>query len=148
MKAVFTHPHRPFLITALLCFIIALVYRLYFRESYFDISARHYFSLSNYYAWSLLGGYVLLLSGIYYIAERGKLSIQKWMLKAHYIFLLLFLIFFFIFSSFNAGWMQDAVSSMPFMLVLSLYGIVFLLDVFLFIAGLISLVINLASMKK
>jgi hypothetical protein len=148
MKEFIRSPYRLFFITGLICFVIASIYRFYFRDQHVTISAGHYFTLSNYYGWALIGCYVMLLSGIYYVAHKGNLTLKNWKVNLHFIFLVLFLFFFFLLSSFDAHWVHRFISSLPFAVAIGIYGLVFLIDIFLFLAGVISLIESFWSIRK
>jgi hypothetical protein len=141
-------PYRPFFILAVISLVVALVYRLFSPATYFDISIREYYALNIFHVWLIFSTYVFLLSGIYYIIARKNLHSRTWLLRSHYIFIVLFLFFFFLFSLFNTVPVQELTSGISFYVLFGIYGMLFILDVALFIGGLLFLLVNIISLKR
>lgn len=148
LKAWEQKPYRPFFILAVISLVITLGYRIFSPATYFDINIRDYYTLNNFYLWLVFSAYVFLLGGIYFIIDRKNLHTRTWLLRAHYIFIILFLFFFFLFSLFNTVQVQELTSGISFFVLFGIYGALFIIDVVFFIAGLLLLFFNIISLKK
>ena len=134
--------------TGLAALFLSLIYYLFFREHFFDMSVGTYFTIASYYLWLIMAGFLFLLSGIYYMAVRGRLRIRAGMVLTHFVFILLFLLFFLVFSNFNAPLFEPLTGGLPFWVLVSVYGTIFLTDLILLGLGLIIMTVNLLSSKK
>jgi hypothetical protein len=145
---IYHKPFVPFLITGLASLLIAAVYYFAFPGAYFDLSIENYFTVSNHYVWLLFAVYALFLAAIYYAAYKGKLVLRRWLVTLHFVFVLLFLVFFAALSSFNAPAMRAFLSGLPMLVVIGIYGAVFVVDVLLMVSGLLMLIVNIASFRR
>jgi hypothetical protein len=141
-------PYRPFFIVGILSLVVAFTYSIFLPDAYFDLSLKEYHMLSNFHIWLVFAGFVFLLSAIYYIAAKKQLRTYKLLVRAHFIFVILFLLFFLLFSTFNISQVQSLVSGIPFFVLVTIYGTIFILDIFFFITGLLLLLFNIFSVKK
>lgn len=148
MKLFFQRPYLFFLGVAIITLLVAINYFYYYPESYFDLGGDYELSLSCSVCWGVFSGYCFILSAIYYTAAKGKLKTKGWLVLSHFIFVLLFLVLFFVFSSFNTSYVQDHISGLPFFTLITIYAIIFFLDVGLFVTGLVLLVASVLSFKK
>lgn len=128
---------------------IAVFFRRAFPNSIFEVSVSDvYFSTTTSRIWFLFAGYLFLLTGIYFVINKKKLKSKKWLVISHYIFIILFLVFFAIFSSLSNPNVQKLFGGIPLITLITLYGIIFLVDVVFFILGIVFLFINLFSLSK
>ena len=134
---------RLFFYTGVATLGISLVYYIFFPESFFDLSVGTYFSISSGPLWLIFTVYLLLLSALYYVAARGRLKVRKWMLVSHYLFVVMFLLVFLLFSQFNEDYTRRLLSTYSAMGVVIIYSTIFLVDIILFIAGIAILAANL-----
>jgi hypothetical protein len=148
LKTIYLKPYRMFSVVGLISFLVALYYYFFDPESSFDISVGTYIELPSFAAWLVLSAYVFFLAIIYYVAEKGKLHTRTWLVKTHFIVVLLFLLLFFVFSSFNTPFVRDLVAGTPFLTLMVVYGTLFLVDLIFFIGGIALLLVNLFTLKK
>lgn len=141
-------PYKPFFLISAVTILISLTYYFYFPDSYFDISIGRYFSLSNYYAWFIFGSYTFVLGVIYYLSAQNNLKTRRWLLNTHFVFVLLFMVLFFMLSSFNTAWVREFTSARSFFSVLLVYGSLYLLDIVFLVSGLMLLVVNLLDQQR
>lgn len=148
-KTLFQKTYWLFLITFLISFGVALFFKIGFPDSIFELSITDvYFSTRTSHIWFLFAGYLFILTIIYYVISRTKLKAKKWMVVSHYIFIILFLVFFAVFSSLTNQRVQMLFGGIPLITLITLYGIVFLIDVVFFILGILFLLINIFSLGK
>jgi hypothetical protein len=141
-------PFWPFLISALLSTALGLIYYFFYPGSYLDISTGNYHNIHTGMAWLIIALYLFILSAVYYAEDRRKYLISGWLIILHFVFILFFLIFFFVFSSFNSSYAKHLLNGVPFFTLIGIYGGIFLLDLSLFLLGIVSLLINLFSFHK
>jgi|GEM_PF-6873118 len=147
-KSFFQKPQLFFLGIAVATALVAINYFYYYPESYFDLGGDIQLTLSSSTCWFIFSGYALVLAGIYYTASKGRLKTRDWLVILHFIFVILFLLVFFAFSSFNTPYVQDHISGIPFLSLMVVYGMVFLLDLIFFVISLILLLVNILSFRK
>ena len=148
LTKLYRKPYEPFFIAGLVTMCIALGYFLFSRNSYFDVSLKNYMVLRSFYVWFIFSAYIFLLSGLYFAISKMKFRVKKWLLVPHFIFVILFLLSFLVFSSFNTELVKNYFAETPFLVLFSFYGLIFLLDIFFFITSMLFLIINLFSFKK
>jgi hypothetical protein len=141
-------PYKPFFLVAVLSLAIAFMYRIFSPETYFDLSFYDYMTLNNFYLWIVFSAYIFLLSAIYYIVHKKGLHARTWLIRSHFIFIILFLLLLFTFSLFNTVPFQQVTSGMPFLVLFGIYGTIFFIDLVLFVIGLLILLVNIFSLKK
>lgn len=148
-KTLFQKTYWLFLVTFLISFGIAVFFKIVFPDSIFELSVTDvYFNTRTSHIWFLFAGYLFVLTIIYYVIGRTKLKTKKWLVVSHYIFIILFLIFFAIFSSLTNQNVQKLFGGIPLITLITIYGIIFLIDVIFFILGILFLFINLFSLNK
>lgn len=148
VKLFFQKPQTFFFGVALITLLVAVNYFYYYPEAYLDLGGDFEFSVSCSTCWFTFSVYTLILSGIYYTASKGGLRTRHWLLMLHFVFVILFLVLFYVFSSFNTPYVQDHISGMPFITLMITYGVLFLLDLIFFVISLILLLVNILSFKK
>lgn len=148
LRLFFKKPYLFFLGIAIITLLVGVIYFYYYPEAYFDLGGDYELSLSCSICWLMFSGYGFILSGIYYTAARGRLKTRNWLVLSHFIFVILFLLLFFAFSSFNTAYVQDHISGLPFFTLITVYGLIFLLDLIMFVISLILLMVNILSFKK
>jgi hypothetical protein len=148
LKTLHSKPYLLFSVTGIISLLVSAYYYFCLPDSSFDISVRKYFEINSAVAWLTLSGYNFLLAAIYFITAKRELHTRNWLVITHFVFVILFLLVFFAFSSFNAPYAREIVSGMPFLTLVVLYGMVFLTDVIFFITGIALLVVNILTMKK
>ncbi|WP_317897707.1 hypothetical protein [Aurantibacillus circumpalustris] len=148
VKLFFRKPQTFFFGIALVTLLVAVNYFYYYPEAYFDLGGDFEFSVSCSTCWFAFSVYTLILSGIYYTASKGGVKTRHWLLMSHFIFVILFLLMFFVFSSFNTSYVQDRISGLPFITLIVIYGVIFLLDLIFFAISMILLLLNILSFKK
>jgi hypothetical protein len=144
----YSKPYQPFFLTAIITLLIAASYFMFSPGSEFDLEINEYFSVKSSYAWFVLSFYLFSLAALYFTATKNKLKTRKWLVTAHFIFVMLFLLIFFLFSTFNTSYVQRLVSNMQFLVLMAIYGALFLLDVIFFLVSLILLIVNIFMLKK
>lgn len=148
-KTLFQKTYQLFLIMGFISLGLALLFKSGFPSSVFELSISDvYFSTPTSHIWLLFAGYLFLLTAIYYVISRTKLKPKKWLVVSHYIFIILFLVFFALFSSFTNQRIQNLFGGIPLITLISLYGIIFLIDAVFFILGILFLLLNLFSLSK
>lgn len=150
MKRIFFEKaYQPFLATALITLGIALFFKGVYPGSVFDVSVYDIdFNIATSRVWFLFTGYLLFLSIIYFVISRNRLKTKKWLVISHYVFIVSFLVFFMVFSSFSSPGVKKLTADIPIVSLITLYGTIFLLDVIFFALGLIFLLINLFSLSR
>jgi len=143
-----TRPHLFFLLLAAVTLIAGLIYWFNYPEDYLNLVGDAEFSIRSAYAWFIFSGYLLLLTGIYFTAVKGKLRIRGWLVATHFAFVLLFLVLFLAFNSFTSRSVQDRISGLPILTIISIYAFIFLLDLISLGVGLVMLLINILSFKR
>jgi hypothetical protein len=148
-QVIFEKPYQPFLLTGLLIFCVAIFIRGAYPDSLFEVSIYNtdYSALMS-RIWFGFAGYLFFLALVYYIVFRNSLRTKKWLVVLHYVFVALFLAMFTLFSIFPSPAMQKTVRGIPLTTLITIYGIIFLADVLLFISGILLLIINLFSLKQ
>jgi hypothetical protein len=147
-QVIFEKPYQPFLLTGLIIFCVAIFIRGSYPNSLFEVSIYNVdYSTSTSRIWFIFSGYLFFLAFVYYIVFRNSLRTKKWLVISHYAFIILFLALFSAFSAFSSPHIQDLMSSVPFTTLITIYGIIFLADLVLFISGIVLLIINLFSLK-
>lgn len=141
-------PARLFFYAAVATLIISFIYFRFFPESYFDLNVGTYFTISSGLLWLLFSGYLLLLASIYFVAARGTLTIRSWLIGAHYVFVLLFLLVFLVFSQFNERYVRELLQTNSAATVFLIYSVIFLIDALLFLTSMVLLVANLVQMAR
>jgi len=145
----FEKAYQPFVLTGLIALCIAIFFKGAYPDSVFDLSVYNKdYSIFTSRIWFLFVGYLFFLALIYFIISKTKLKTKRWLVISHYIFIVLFLVFFIIFSSFSNPGVQEMLAGIPLITLISVYGIIFLFDGVFFILGLLFLFINLFSLKK
>jgi hypothetical protein len=140
---------QPFFITGLIAASIALFLKIVYPASLFDISIYNSdIQIENSKIWMAFALYLFLLAGIYYIVNRNGLRVKRWLVISHYVFILLFLLFFVLFSAFGNDDVQGMIASIPLSTIITVYGIIFLADVSFFVIGLLLLFVSLFSLNK
>lgn len=148
-KTLYQKTYQLFLIMGFISLGLALLFKSGFPNSVFELSVSDvYFSTPTSRIWLLFAGYMFLLTSIYYIISRTKLKTKKWLVISHYTFIILFLVFFAIFSSLSNQRIQNLFGGIPLITLISLYGMIFLIDAVLFILGILFLLINLVSLHR
>lgn len=148
-KIILESAYQPFLLLGLIALSISIFFKGLHPDSFFDVSIFNMdFSIATSRIWFLFTGYIFFLVLIYYIISRTTLRSKQWMIISHYIFILLFLIFFSIFLSFGNTSVQSLMTKIPFSTLISIYGIILITDVSLFIFGVLFLLLNLISLRK
>ena len=149
-KNVFYESVYPlFILTAFVALCVAVVFKEIFPASFFDVSITDFtFSISSSRIWFMFAAYLLVLATIYFIISKTNLKTKKWLVVSHYTFILLFLVFFAIFSSLSNAGVQKLLSGIPVLSIITAYGVVFLIDIIFFILGIFLLLINLFSLSK
>lgn len=147
-KTFFAKPQLFFFGVAIATLLVAVNYFYYYPEAYFDLGGNYEFSVSCATCWFAFSGYTFILSGIYYTAAKGKLKTRHWLVLLHFVFVILFLLLFFAFSSFNTPYVQDHISGIPFFTLILIYGVVFLMDLIVFVISLILLFANILSFRR
>lgn len=148
-KTLFEKTYQLFLITGIISFGIAFFFKTAFPKSFFELSVYDvYFTTLTSRIWFLFSGYLFLLSTIYYIISRTKLKMKTWLVISHYTFIILFLVFFALFTSLTNQRIQSLFGGIPLITLISIYGIVFLIDAVFFVLGLLFLFVNLFSLRK
>jgi len=145
----FEKAYQPFFLTGFISFCIVVFYFGAYPNSFFDVNFYTIkFSIATYNVWLLFAGYLFSLAGIYYIIGRTKLKIKKWLVISHYIFIVSFLIFFVIANAFTNTDVQNMLVGIPLLTVLTAYSIVLVIDITLFILGIIFLFISIISLRR
>lgn len=148
-KTLFEKAYLLFLITGLISASVAFFFKVAYPNSLFDVSVYDVnFITKTSRIWFLFTGYLLLLAFIYYIISKKKLKTKSWLVISHYTFIILFLAFFALFSSFSNQNIQKLLGGIPLFTLITLYGIIFLIDVIFFILGILFLFISLFSLNK
>ena len=148
-KLLFERSFQPFFVTGLASAVIALFLKIIHPESLFDISIYNSdYTIANYKIWFLFSLYLFSLSAIYYAVSKAKLKTKSWLMVSHYTFIVLFLIFFVLFSAFGSSDMQKLMTNVPLSTFLGIYAIIFVVDAVLFFLGILFLIINLFSLKR
>jgi hypothetical protein len=148
-KVLIERPMLPFLLTALFAMMVALFFLSLFPQARFDLSIyNHAISIKQSAVWLLFSAYLFLLGTIYYVISSVRLRTKKWLVLSHYVFIVLFLIFFALFSSFANRGVQKLISGIPLTTLITLYGTIFVIDALFFLLGLLMLVANLLTLKK
>lgn len=141
--------YQPFFGTALFAVVIALFLKIVHPESVVDLSLYDkYFSMPSSSAWFAFSIYLFFLAAIYFIISRSRLKSKHWLVVSHYVFIVLFLTFFVLFSAFESHDVQDIISGIPLSTIISIYGLVFIADVLFFAIGILLLFANLLTLKK
>jgi len=150
MKNVFfERAYQLFLLIGFISLGVALFFKSTFPDTFFDVSIYDIdISMATSRIWFLFTGYLFLLAFIYFVIGKTKLKTKKWLVISHYTFIVLFLVFFALFSSFGNPSVQRLFTRVPLITLISLYGIVFLIDTVFFILGVLLLFINLFSLNK
>ncbi len=148
-KTLFENAYQLFFITGLISASVAFFFKVAYPNSLFNVSVYDAnFITKTSRIWFLFTGYLFLLAFIYYIISRSTLKTKRWLVISHYTFILLFLTFFAIFSSLTNQNIQKLFGGIPLITLITIYGIVFLIDVVFFILGIVFLIINLLSLNK
>jgi hypothetical protein len=148
-KLFFDKAHQPFLLTALIALSIAIFFKGAHPGSFFDIALYDFsFEISTSRAWFIFTGYLFFLALVYYIIRRARLLTKKWLVVSHYVFIVCFLIFFAAFSVFENPGFKALTKNIPFITLVSIYGVLFLFDVIFFAFGIILFIVNLVSLRK
>lgn len=148
-KTLFEKTYQLFLITGIISLGIAIFFKIIFPKSLFELSVYDvYFITLTSRIWFLFSGYLFFLSTIYYVISRTKLKTKKWLVISHYTFIILFLVFFAIFTSLTNQRIQSLFGGIPLITLISIYGIVFLIDAVFFVLGLLFLFVNLISLRR
>ena len=147
-KIIFETVYSPFLLLGLIALSIAIFFKVAQPDSIFDVNIYNVdFRIATTHIWFLFTGYMFLLVAIYFIISRTKLRPKKGMIIAHYAFIVLFLIFFSLFLSFGNATVQKIIANIPFSTLITIYGLIFITDVVLFLIGIFFLILNLLSLK-
>jgi hypothetical protein len=148
-KILLYQPFKPFFITGLATLGIALFLYVMYPVAFFDFSGYGTrIELENYKVWLLISAFLFFLSLIYFVAYRSNLKAKTWLVILHYIFILLFLIFFIAFSLFGSKDFQEMIADIPLLVLISAYGLIFAIDAGLFALGLLLFLVNLFSLRK
>lgn len=148
-KILLYQPFKPFFITGLATLGISLFLFVMYPVALFDFSGYgKHIELENYKVWLLISSFLFFLSLIYFVAYRSNLKAKSWLVIIHYIFIVLFLIFFTAFSLFGSKDFQQIMADTPLLVLISIYGLIFVIDAGLFVIGLLLLLINLFSLSK
>lgn len=148
-KILLYRPFKPFFITGLATLGISLFLYIMYPVSLFDFSGYGTrIEIENFKMWLLISSFFFFLAGIYFIAEKINLKTKTWLVILHYIFMLLFLIFFTAFSLFGSKDFQQLISNVPLLVLISVYGVIFAIDAGLFVLGLLLFFINVISLHK
>lgn len=148
-KTLLYSPFRPFFITGLATLGISLFLYIMYPVSMLDVSVYNtYFTTESFRAWLWISAYLLFLAAIYYIAFRSGLKTKTWLVITHYVFILLFLMLFILFSTFPSKDMQDILSGLSVFSLLFIYSLIFFMDVVFFFVGLILFIANLFTLNK
>jgi hypothetical protein len=148
-KTLLYRPFKPFFVTGLATLGISLFIYVMYPMSMFDINVYNkYFTTESFKAWLWISAYLFFLAAIYYIAFRSELKTKNWLVITHYVFILLFLILFILFSTFPSKDMQDILSGLSIFSLLFVYSVIFFMDVVFFFAGLILFIANLFALNK
>lgn len=148
-KILLYQPFKPFFITGLATFGIALFLYIKYPVSLFILSSNQLnINVENYKMWMLISSFLFFLAAIYFIAGKINLKARTWLVILHYIFVLLFVIFFCLFSLFGSSEVQQLISKLPLLVFISMYGLIFVIDAGLFVLGFLLFLINLGSLRK
>jgi hypothetical protein len=148
-KIFFKRAHQPFLLLAMITFSVAILFKGAHPESMFDVSIyNHDVSIISSRVWFLFSGYLLLLSGLYYILNRAGLKTRRWLVILHYSFIALFLVFFAMFSSFANPDIKALLAGVSWTTLVTIYGVIFLIDFIFFALGNLFFLINILTLKK
>jgi hypothetical protein len=142
-------PYQPFFVLGVVTAGIAIFLRMVYPASMFDVCIYNVdYLYPNYKIWSFFSIYVFTLTAVYYVIANTTLKARRWLVISHYIFILLLPVFFALFSSHSNKDVQRLIAGMPLNLVLGIYSFVLLVDGFLFVGGLVLLLVNLVTLKK
>ena len=145
----FERTYQLFLLIGFISLGVALFFKSVFPYTSFDLSIYDIdVSIATSRIWFLFTGYLFLLASIYFVISKTKLKTKKWLVISHYTFIVLFLVFFAIFSSFASPGVQRLFIKVPLITLVSMYGIIFLIDAVFFILGVLLLFVNLFSLSK
>lgn len=145
----FEKTYWPFLLTGAFTFIIAVYLRYAHPNEALDLNYRNnFYNIPDYKIWFIFSLYLGLMAILYYLVNRKKIRTRKWMVTLHYIFIILFLIFFVGFSLLNNREFQSLIASLSLLNVILIYGIIVILDVSFLLAGVVLFIINLITLKK
>jgi hypothetical protein len=150
MKNILTdNVYRLFLLTGFVSLCIALVFKGVYPTSFLDVSIYGVdINIASSQIWFLFTGYLFLLTSIYFVISKAKLKTKKWLVISHYSFIVLFLVFFAIFSSLSSWGAQRLLDEIPLITLITIYGILFLIDVIFFALGILFLFVNIFSLSK
>ncbi len=142
-------PHQPFFAIALVSAAIAIFLKLIHPEALFSVSIFN-IDITQYQfrLWTWFTIYFMILTGIYFAIFKTELKTKRWLVMSHYVFIILFLAFFILFSIFGSNDMMTLMPNIPLNTFITIYGIIFLADVIMFLIGVIFLIINLITLKE
>jgi hypothetical protein len=148
-KRLIEKSYQPFFTTALFAGIIALFFWLAhpgstFTASIYDVDV----AISNAKVWAIFSVYLFFLAAIYYTISKNNLKPKRWLLVSHYTFIVLFLVFFAVFSAFDSGDVQQLIKNIPLSVIITIYGSIFLADLIFFFTGIVLLLVNLFTLRK
>lgn len=144
----FQKPQLFFFGIALVTLLTGLIYFRFYPEARIDLGGDYEFSASLAFCWLAISGYTFILSAIYYIASKGRLKMRRWLVLLHFIFLIVFLVLFLAFTSFDSAYVQDHISGLSFFTLILAYALIFLLDLIAFVIGLVLLIVNIFSFRR
>lgn len=148
-KILLEKSYQPFFGTGLFAAVIALFLKIVHPESTFDVSIYNMdLVVLNSKVWFVFSLYLFFLSGVYYVISRTKLKPKHWLVVSHYVFIVLFLVFFGFFSAFESRDVQSLIEGIPLSTMITVYGTIFLADVLFFFIGVLLLFVNLFSLRK
>ncbi|MGZ4090252.1 MAG: hypothetical protein ACXVNO_05995, partial [Bacteroidia bacterium] len=143
-KRLLEKSYQPFFGTGLFAAVIALFLKIIHPESIFDVSIYNMdIVIPNSKVWFVFSLYLFFLAGIYYVISRSRLRSKHWLVISHYVFIILFLVFFAFFSAFESRDVQNLIGGIPLSTLITIYGTIFLADVLFFFIGLLLLFVNL-----
>lgn len=148
-KILFEKPFRPFFTTGVVAAGIAIFLRYVHPGSILSVTVYNEdYAVENFRIWTWFSASIFFLATIYYAISKTKLKTQKWLIVSHYIFILLFLLFFVLFSSFNNPDVQKLTEGVPLSILISVYGTIFIADAAFLLLGILFFLLNIVSLKK
>lgn len=148
-NTLFEKAYQPFLLIGFISIGVASFFKVAYPNSFFDVSFYNVaFNTTTSRIWFLFAGYLFLLAFVYYIISRTTLKTKRWLVISHYTFIILFLVFFAIFTSLTNQNVQKLFGGIPLITLITIYGIIFLIDAVFFVLGILLLFVNLFSLNK
>jgi hypothetical protein len=143
--------YKLFIAGGTLLAMLGILIRLIKPDALFDVTV---LDLPIHSSWSFLwfafSIYLFFLAGVYLAAERLKLRTQKWLMIAHCVCISLFIGFAVVLNFFHVAGFYTFLARLhiPLLTMISIYAFLVLVDVILFLAGIMALVVNLYTFSK